>query len=169
MMVPSEFTGGNMARIKTLAENRKARYDYHIEEKFEAGISLLGSEVKSIRDGKASLRESFARFNRGELFIENMHIAPYSHGSYFNHSPLRERKLLLHKRELRRLEGKVAERGYTLIPLSIYLNERGKIKMDLGLARAKLNADRRRDIMEREARRDLERAMKSGGKNRGRE
>jgi SsrA-binding protein len=158
-----------MKKIKTLAENRKARYDYHIEEKFEAGISLQGTEVKSIREGKASLRDSFARFKNGELYMENMHIAPYSHGSHFNHSPLRERKLLLHKQELRRLEGKVAERGYTLVPLSVYLNERGKIKVDLGLARAKLQADRRRDIMDREARRDLERVLKSGGKNRGRE
>lgn len=155
-----------MARIKTLAENRKARYDYHIEEKFEAGISLLGSEVKSIREGKASLRDSFARMRGGELFIENMHIAPYSHGSHFNHPPLRERKLLLHKEEIRRLDGKVSERGYTLIPLSLYLNDRGKIKVQLGLARGKFKADRRQDIMEREARRDLERVIKSGGKKR---
>jgi SsrA-binding protein len=155
-----------MARIRTLAENRKARYDYHIEEKYEAGLSLLGSEVKSIREGKASLRDSFARFKGGELFVENMHIAPYSHGGHFNHPPLRERKLLLHRQELRRLEGKVSERGYTLIPLSLYLNDKGKIKLELGLARGKLKADRRREIMEREARRELERMMKPGGKTR---
>lgn len=158
-----------MAKIKTLAENRKARYDYHIEEKHEAGISLMGTEVKSIREGKVSLRDSFARFNRGELFLENMHVAPYSHGSHFNHPPLRQRKLLLHKQELRRLEGKVSERGYTLVPLSIYLNERGKVKVELGLARGKLKEDRRRDIMEREARRDLERMLKRGVKGRGQE
>jgi SsrA-binding protein len=155
-----------MGRIKTLAENRKARYDYHIGERYEVGISLLGTEVKSIREGKASLRDSFARVKGGELFIENMHIAPYSHGGAFNHPPLRERKLLMHKQEVRRLEGKVAERGYTLVPLSIYLNEKGKIKVELGLARGKLKADRRRDIMEREMRRDMERMMKSGGKKR---
>ena len=155
-----------MTRIRTLAENRKARHDYHIEEKYEAGLSLLGSEVKSIREGKASLRDSFARFKGGELFVENMHIAPYSHGGHFNHPPLRERKLLLHRQELRRLEGKVSERGYTLIPLSLYLNEKGKIKLELGLARGKLKADRRREIMEREARRELERMMKPGGKTR---
>ena len=156
-----------MARIKTLAENRKARHDYHIEERYEVGISLLGTEVKSIREGKASLRDSFARCRGGELYLENMHVSPYSHGGAFNHPPLRERKLLLHKAEIRRLEGKVAEKGYTLVPLSLYLNDKGKIKLELGLARGKLKADRRREIMERETRRDMERMMKSGGKSRG--
>lgn len=148
-------------RIRTFAENRKARRDYHIEERFEAGISLLGTEVKSIREGKASLRDSFARFKDGELFLENAHIAPYSHGGAFNHPPLRERKLLMRRGELHRLQGKVAERGYTLIPLSLYLNERGKIKVEVGLARGKAKADRRREIMERDAQRDLERTLKS--------
>jgi SsrA-binding protein len=157
-----------MAKIKTLAENRKARRDYHIEEKYEAGLSLLGSEVKSIREGKANLRDSFARVTGGELFVENMHIAPYSHGGTFNHEPLRARKVLMHKQEIARLAGKVAEKGYTIVPLSLYLNDRGKIKVELGLARGKLKADRRRDIMEREARRDMERVMKTGGKKRER-
>jgi SsrA-binding protein len=148
-------------RVRTFAENRKARRDYHVEERFEAGISLLGTEVKSIREGKASLRDSFARFKEGELFLENAHIAPYSHGGAFNHPPLRERKLLMRRDELRRLQGKVAERGYTLIPLSLYLNERGKIKVELGLARGKAKADRRREIMERDTRRDLERSLKA--------
>ncbi|MEW6553577.1 MAG: SsrA-binding protein SmpB [Actinomycetota bacterium] len=155
-----------MGRVKTLAENRKARHDYHIEEKFEAGLALLGSEVKSIREGRANLRDSFARLRGGELFIENMHIAPYSHGGAFNHEPLREKKVLLHRQEIQRLTGKVAEKGYTLVPLSLYLNERGKIKVELGLARGKAQADRRRDIMEREARRDMERMMKSSGRRR---
>lgn len=153
-----------MARIKTLAENRKARYDYHIEERYEAGMALKGTEVKSIREGQASLRDSFARVKGDEIFLENMHIAPYSHGGPFNHPPRRERKLLMHKDEIRRLQVKVAERGYTLVPLSIYLNDRGKIKVELGLGRGKIKADRRRDIMERDTRRDLERMMKSGGK-----
>ena len=157
-----------MARIKTLAENRKARRDYHIEEKYEAGLALLGSEVKSIREGKANLRDSFAMVKGGELFVENMHIAPYSHGGTFNHEPLRARKALMHKQEIARLAGKVAEKGYTIVPLSLYLNDRGKIKIELGLARGKLKADRRRDIMEREARRDMERVMKTGGKKRER-
>jgi SsrA-binding protein len=156
----------NMGKIKTLAENRKARHDYHIEEKFEAGLALLGSEVKSIREGRANLRDSFARLRGGELYLENMHIAPYSHGGAFNHEPLRERKVLMHKQEIQRLTGKIAEKGYTLVPLSLYLNERGKIKIELGLARGKAKADRRRDIMEREARRDMERMMKSGGRGR---
>ncbi len=106
-----------MGKIKTLAENRKARHDYHIEEKFEAGLALLGSEVKSIREGRANLRDSFARLRGGELFVENMHIAPYSHGGAFNHEPLREKKVLLHKQEIQRLRGKIAEKGYTLVPL----------------------------------------------------
>lgn len=147
-------------RVKTLAENRKARHDFQIEEKVEAGISLTGSEVKSIREGRATLRDGFARIRGGEVFLENVHIAPYSHGGAFNHEPRRERKLLLHKDEIRRLEGKVSEKGYTLVPLSLYLTERGKIKVELGLARGKAKADRRREIMERESRRDLERALK---------
>lgn len=153
-----------MGRIKTLAENRKARHDYHIEERFEAGLSLLGSEVKSIREGRANLRDSFARMQGGQLYVENMHIAPYSHGGAFNHEPLRARKVLMHKQEIQRLEGKVAEKGYTLVTLSLYLNEKGKIKVELGLARGKAKADRRRDIMDREARRDMERIIKSAGK-----
>jgi SsrA-binding protein len=157
-----------MSRIKTLAENRKARRDYHIEEKYEAGLSLLGSEVKSIREGNANLRDSYVMVRGGELFVQNMHIAPYSHGGTFNHTPLRERKVLMHRQEINRLQGKVAEKGYTIVPLSLYLNDRGKIKVELGLARGKLKADRRRDIMEREARRDMERMMKSGGKKRER-
>jgi SsrA-binding protein len=161
------MTGGKMGRVKTLAENRKARHDYHIEEKYEAGISLLGSEVKSIREGRANLRDAFARTRNGEIFVENIHIAPYSHGGAFNHEPLRTRRILMHKEEIRRLEGKVLEKGYTLVPLSLYLNERGKIKIELGLARGKAKADRRRDIMEREARRDMERMMKDRGKSRG--
>jgi len=155
-----------MGKIKTLTENRKARHDFHIEERFEAGLALLGSEVKSIREGRANLRDSFARLRGGELFLENMHIAPYSHGGAFNHEPLRERKVLLHKQEIQRLTGKIAEKGYTLVPLSLYLNERGKIKVELGLARGKAKADRRRDIMDREAQRDMERMMKSSGRGR---
>ncbi len=155
-----------MAWVKNLTENRKARYDYHIEEKHEAGLALLGSEVKSIREGKANLRDSFARIKGGELFLENAHIAPYSHGGAFNHEPLRARKILMHREEIRRLGGKVNEKGYTIIPLRLYLNHRGRIKVELGLARGKAKADRRRDIMDREAKRDMERAMKSGGRGR---
>jgi SsrA-binding protein len=156
-----------MGKIKTLAENRKARHDYHIEERFEAGLALLGSEVKSIREGRANLRDSFARIQGGQMYVENIHIAPYSHGGAFNHEPLRPRKALMHKQEILRLAGKIAEKGYTLVPLSLYLNEKGKIKVELGLARGKAKADRRRDIMEREARRDMERIIKSSGRGRG--
>jgi SsrA-binding protein len=149
-----------MGRIKTFAQNRKARKDFHVEETLETGIALLGSEVKSIREGRVSLRDSYAQFKGDELFLVGVHISPYSHGSSFNHEPLRERKLLARRRELARLKGKVAEKGYTLVPLSVYLNERGKIKVELGLARGKLQRDRRRELQERDVRRDLERAMK---------
>jgi len=149
-----------MGRVRTFAQNRKARRDFHVEETMEAGIALLGSEVKSIREGRVSLRDSYAQFKGDELWLVGVHISPYSHGSSFNHEPLRERKLLAHRRELARLRGKVAEKGYTLVPMSIYLNERGKIKVELGLARGKLQRDRRRELQERDMRRDLERALK---------
>lgn len=149
-----------MHKVRTFAQNRKARRDFQVEETMEAGIALLGSEVKSIREGRVSLRDSYAQFKGEELWLVGVHISPYSHGSSFNHEPLRERKLLAHRRELARLRGKVAEKGYTLIPLSLYLNERGKIKVELGLARGKLQRDRRRELQERDLRRDLERSLK---------
>lgn len=149
-----------MGRVRTFAQNRKARRDFHIEETLEAGIALLGSEVKSVREGRVNLRDSYAQFKEDELWLVGVHISPYSHGSSFNHEPLRERKLLVHRRELMRLKGKVAERGFTLVPLSIYLSERGRIKVELGLARGKPQRDRRRELQERDVQRELERAMK---------
>ncbi len=147
-----------------LATNRKARHDYAIEETFEAGISLMGSEVKSIREGRINLKEGFARVRNGELILEGVHISPYAQASVFNHEPLRERKLLLHKGEIKRLEGKTSEKGYTIVPLAVYSNERSKIKVELGLARGKLQQDKRRDIAEREAKREMERVQKYGGR-----
>jgi SsrA-binding protein len=143
---------------KVVATNRRARHDYSIEETFEAGIVLIGSEVKSLRAGRASLAEAFARVRDGELWLENMHIPPYQHadtkGSY---DPLRARKLLLHRGEIERLIGKTQERGLTLVPLRLYFT-RGLAKLELGLARGKRQFEKRQAIAEREHRREMERA-----------
>jgi SsrA-binding protein len=144
---------------KTLCSNRKARYDYHIEETYEAGIALLGSEVKSIRQGRANLRDSYAAFERGELFLHNCHVSPYEQASRFNPDPLRPRKLLMHREEMRRLVGKVEEKGFTLVPLSLYLKG-SHVKVSLALARGKKQYDRREDIKEREADREVARASR---------
>ncbi len=149
-----------MSKVKVYTVNRKARHDFHIEETLEMGMELMGSEVKSIREGHINLRDSYAQFKGDELFLTGVHISPYSHSSHFNHEPLRERKLLAHKRELRRLRGKVAERGFTLVPLRVYLTDRGKIKVEIGLARGKLQRDRRHDLQERDMKREAERALK---------
>ncbi len=145
--------------VKSFCQNRKARYDYHIEGTYEAGIALLGSEVKSIRQGRANLRDSFAAFERGELFLRNCHISPYAQASRFNPDPLRPRKLLMHRGELQRLVGKVEEKGLTLIPLSLYLKGR-HVKVELALARGKKQYDRREDIKRREADREVARASR---------
>ena len=125
-----------MAR-QIVATNRKARHDYHIEERFEAGLALTGTEVKSIRSGRVQLRDAFARVDRGEVWLYNMHVAPYEFGNRWNHEPTRTRKLLLHRKEIRRLSGLLQQQGLTLVPLSLYINERGKVKVELGLARGK--------------------------------
>ena len=144
---------------KVLSTNRKARHDYHIEESYEAGIVLTGTEVKSVRNAKVNLKESYARVENGEIFLYNMHISPYDPGNRFNHDPLRVRKLLMHKVEINRLAGKVKEKGFALIPLKIYLNK-GLIKIELGLARGKKLYDKRRDIAERDSKREMERAFR---------
>jgi SsrA-binding protein len=138
--------------IKVLAQNRKARHDYFIEETYEAGIALQGSEVKSMRAARANLKDSYARVVNGELMLYNMHISPYDFASSFNHDPLRERKLLMHRREINKLAGYVQEKGYALIPLSTYL-KRGKVKIELALARGKKKYDKRHDIAEKDAKR----------------
>ncbi len=120
-----------------MTQNRKARHDYQIEETFEAGIVLVGTEVKSLRDGKASLSDSYGLVKEEELFLVNAHISPYTHSKYDNHEPTRTRKLLVHKNEIRRLWGKTQQRGYTIIPLKIYFNKVGKAKLELGLAKGK--------------------------------
>ena len=151
-----------MARVKnsnSLAENRKARHDYFVEETMEAGIELVGTEVKSIRGGKCNLKDCYADIKNGEIFILNMHISPYEQGNIFNVEPLRERKLLLHKEQIGRLAGLVSRDGYTLVPLSLYLkNER--VKVDLGIWRDKKNYDKRDSMLEKAHKRDIERQMK---------
>ena len=151
-----------MARVKNknnLAENRKARHDYFVEETIEAGIALVGTEEKSIRAGKCNLKDCYADVRNGEVFIYNMHISPYEQGNIFNVDPLRERKLLLHKEQISRFNGLIAREGYTLIPLSLYLKE-GKVKVALGLCRGKKNYDKRDSMLEKAHKRDMERALK---------
>lgn len=145
---------------KVLCVNKKAFHDYTIEETHEAGIALLGTEVKSLRLGKANLKDSYVRIEDGEAFLYNTHISPYPYGHQFNHDPERTRKLLLHKREIRRLQGKIQERGYTLIPLKIYL-KKGIIKIELGLAKGKTLHDKREDLKRKTADREMEKAMKA--------
>ncbi len=144
---------------KTLAENRKARHDYFIEEVYEAGIELVGTEVKSIRGGKANLKDSYAFIRKGEIFVCNMHISPYEKGNIFNKDPLRERKLLLHRSEINRLRVVSEQKGFTLVPLSLYLKE-GRVKMSLGVARGKHNYDKRDAMLEKDAKREVERINK---------
>jgi len=144
---------------KVISTNRKARHDYHIEETYEAGIVLTGTEVKSVRNTRVNLKDSYARVENGEIFLYNMHISPYEQGNRFNHEPLRIRKLLMHKAEIERLAGKINEKGYALVPLKIYL-ERGRVKIELGLARGKKLYDKRRDIAERDSKREMERAFR---------
>ena len=145
--------------IKIACENRKARHDYFIHETFEAGIELKGTEVKSLRVGKANLKDSYGVIKDGEIFIEHMHISVYEQGNIFNHDPLRRRKLLMHKKEITRLFSKTREKGFTLIPLKIYF-KKGRAKMELALASGKHNYDKRAALAEKSAKRDIERAMK---------
>ncbi len=145
--------------IKIIAENRKARHDFHIVDKFEAGLVLLGTEVKSLRQGRVNLKDSYARIKNGELWVYQMHIGPYPFAYYNNHEPLRPRKLLMHKYEIKRLYGKLNERGYTLIPLQIYFRD-GRAKLTLALAKGKRKHDKREAIRRRDEKRDLDRQRK---------
>lgn len=145
---------------KTLAENRKARHDYFIEETYEAGISLAGTEVKSIRQGKANLKESYALVVNGEVLIYNMHVSPYEKGNIFNKDPLRVRKLLLNKREISKLASYVSLKGYSLVPLSLYLAH-GLVKVNLAVAKGKKLYDKRDDIAKKDAEREMEKQFKS--------
>ncbi|MGL4336268.1 MAG: SsrA-binding protein SmpB [Turicibacter sp.] len=143
----------------TIAQNKKASHDYFIEETFEAGMMLVGTEIKSIRAGKVNLRDSFVRIERNEAFVHNMHIAHYEQGNQFNHEPLRTRKLLLHKRQIAQLIGINKVGGYSLIPLKIYIKD-GYAKMLFGVAKGKRNYDKRQDLKSKDANRQIERALK---------
>ena len=146
--------------MKIIVSNRKARYEYTIVETFEAGIALMGTEVKSLRESKANLTDSYASLHKGELILHGLHISPYSHTSNRELDPRRVRKLLVKKREIRRLIGKVREKGFTLVPLKLYFTEKGIAKVEIALARGKHSYDKRHAIAKRDADRDLERQMK---------
>ena len=145
--------------IKLVANNKKAYHDYFIDEKYEAGIELFGTEVKSIRMGKCSVKEAFVKIDRGEVYVCGMHISPYEKGNIFNKDPLRVRRLLLHKYEIMKLNGKIAEKGYTLVPLQVYFKG-SLLKVEVGLARGKKLYDKRADIAKKDQRRELEKEFK---------
>lgn len=152
-----------MANTKQVAVNRKARHEYFVEESLEAGIELVGTEVKSIRQGNVNLKDSWADIREGEIYVLGMHISPYEKGNIFNRDPVRTRKLLLHKREIVKMHQLIKTKGYTLVPLSIYFKG-SKVKLELGLCKGKKLHDKRASAAERDARRDIDRAMKDGGK-----
>lgn len=148
---------------KTVAENRRARYDYHIDDKLEAGIALTGTEVKSLRFGEGSIAESYAEVRNGEAWLVNSNVPEFSHGNRFNHEPKRPRKLLLHRREVDKLQGAVERKGMTLVPLSIFFNSQGRAKVELALARGKNAADKRQTTKERDWKREQARIMRDHG------
>jgi SsrA-binding protein len=148
------------APAKTLAVNKHVAHDYQILEKFEAGLALQGSEVKSAREGRVSLKESYADVRNGEVFLVKCHISPYEAANIFNHDPLRDRKLLLHRREIRRLAGKIQERGLTLVPTRVWASDRGRIKVDLALVRGKREYEKREAIKKRDVDREIRAEIK---------
>ena len=145
---------------KNIAVNKKARFEYFIDEVYEAGLVLLGSEVKSLRDGRVNFKDGYIKIARGEAFLVGVHISPYTYSHQFNHEPERERKLLLHKQEIQRLQGKARERGFALVPLRLYLKN-GRIKLEFALARGKKSYDRREDLKAKDATREIAQAMKA--------
>lgn len=145
-----------MAELK----NRQASFEYFIDSRYEAGMVLLGTEVKSLREGKASFNDSYCLIHKGEMWLKSMHIAEYSHGTVNNHEPLRDRKLLLQKREIKKIEAKLKEKGYTLIPLRIFFNEKGLAKIEIGLAKGKKMHDKRESIRQKDVEREMKRFLK---------
>lgn len=148
-----------MANMKTIAQNKKARHDYFVEETYEAGIELCGTEVKSLRAGRVNLKDSWCSIVDGEIFVNGMHISPYEQGNIFNRDPMRVRRLLMHKKEILKLYGTVKQMGYSLIPISLYFKD-SKVKLQVGLCKGKKLYDKRADMAERSAKRDMERAIK---------
>lgn len=148
-----------MANMKTIAQNKKARHDYFVEETYEAGIELCGTEVRSLRAGRVNLKDSWCSIVDGEIFVNGMHISPYEQGNIFNRDPMRVRRLLMHKKEILKLYGTVKQTGYSLIPISLYFKD-SKVKLQVGLCKGKKLYDKRADMAERSAKRDMERAVK---------
>ena len=146
--------------VKIAAQNRKAHHDYYVEEKYEAGIELAGTEVKSVRAGTLNLKDSYCSVKEGELFVHGMHISPYEKGNIFNKDPVRPRRLLMHKREIRKLHALVKQDGYTLVPLSVYFKD-ARVKVEIGLCKGKKNYDKRDAAAQRDAKREMDRAMKT--------
>ena len=145
--------------VKIAAQNRKAHHDYYVEEKYEAGIELAGTEVKSVRAGTLNLKDSYCSVKEGELFVHGMHISPYEKGNIFNKDPVRPRRLLMHKREIRKLHALVKQDGYTLVPLSVYFKD-ARVKVEVGLCKGKKNYDKRAAMAQRDTKREIDRAMK---------
>ncbi len=154
-----EVTAVEKKSVKIAAQNRKARHDYFVEDKYEAGIELAGTEVKSIRAGTLNLKDSYCTVKDGELFVHGMHISPYEKGNIFNKDPVRPRRLLMHKREIRKLHALVKQDGYTLVPLSVYFKD-SRVKVEVGLCKGKKNYDKRDTAAQRDAKREIDRAMK---------
>ena len=152
------MSNANQNHDRVLSNNRKARHHYHISDTYEAGVSLVGTEVKSVRENHFSIDEAFAEIDKGEVWLQRMRIEPYKYGNQFNHEPVRPRKLLLRREEIRRLTGKLAEKGYTLVPLDVHL-KRGKVKVKLGLGKGKDQLDKREDIKKRDSKREADRAI----------
>ena len=146
--------------VKIAAQNRKAHHDYYVEEKYEAGIELAGTEVKSVRAGTLNLKDSYCTVKEGELFVHRMHISPYEKGNIFNKDPVRPRRLLMHKREIRKLHALVKQDGYTLVPLSVYFKD-SRVKVEVGLCKGKKNYDKRAAMAQRDTKREIDRAMKA--------
>lgn len=159
-MIPETFQGrGRLQVAETVALNRKARHNYTITDTFEAGLVLTGTEIKSVRAGNVNISDAYARIERGEAWLLGAHIAPFEQGNRYNHEPRRDRKLLLHRTQIDQLIGRAAAKGLTVVPLRLYISDRGRAKVELGLARGKQLHDRRRDIAERQSKRDVEREM----------
>ena len=145
---------------KIVAKNRKARFEYHILETFEAGLVLTGTEIKSIREGSLNLKDGYAKIQEGELWLFNVHISPYEKGSYYNHDPVRPRKMLMNRHEIRRLTSKIQEKGLTLVPLSVYIKDGKYAKVELALAQGKTQSDKRQTVAKRDANREMARALR---------
>lgn len=147
--------------MKIVANNKKAYHDYFIEDSYEAGIELKGTEIKSVRNGNVNLKDSFIRIKENEAYLENVHISPYEQGNRFNHDPLRTRKLLLHKKEILKLVNKLKEGGLTIVPTKMYFNHGSKVKVEIAIAKGKKLYDKRQDLKEKDAKRDIEKALKN--------